>query len=237
MRNFQIAILYFCWISISTINCIAFRNYWVNGSESTSGKLKNDSESIASIIDFWKRQDRNVESQKDIVLLLGETNHGKSTISSFLTGSQLKAIEYADEFEIIGGNNNRIGSRPESLIDPTSGTMYYDCPGFDHTRGVKYEISNAYSLNKLLSATNSLKFVFVVDYSTVGSIASTYEFRKLIDNAFTVLKDVGKFMDGIAMVVTKVNDAYVERNGFQILEDDSAMIKNVVKFLKVVKNY
>lgn len=197
----------------------------------------------SSIMEFWKEQDKHFDlgTQKQVTLLLGSTGSGKSTTTLFLIGAELKSNETSEnEFAIID-DGHRISR--DSLISKTlipdlmvdkAGNAYYDCPGFEDTRPPKYEITIAYFLNKLLTFANSLKLVFVVNYSAVKKNEDRNAFLKFLRNTILLLKDVDQFSDGIAMVVTKASTETIRKNGVSIELDDAAMIRKVAHFLREV---
>lgn len=195
------------------------------------------SESSTSIYDFWKKQDKlfKLGTQKDVLLFLGITGSGKSTAALFISGANLTAVETfegSEEFYIID-ENKKIGGEttkshtliPDLMIEPKSGAAYYDCPGFQDTRSAAHDISIAYFLHKLMTFANSFKLVFVVNHSSVKRNENRGDFPNLVKNAVKLIKNVEHYSDGIALIVTKVEEPV----------NDSVVIKRVANYLEEVQ--
>lgn len=240
-----------CLQSIRTVNCTFFENdpdLIIDGSIELSNPvpMPEQTRNVAEpILNFWKEQDEKfqIETSDEVVLLVGNTGAGMSAATLFLTGDELVADEYLDSIKI-KDENGRIGEDslesetliPELIIDPETGTKYFDCPGFLDTRTLKYPIANAFLLNKLFNSVNSFKLVFVVNYPSVEPTSSSYYLMQMIEQALAVVKDFRKIADGIAMIVTKVDNTFVGRNNEVVLLDDAEVIRIIAKRLESLKN-
>lgn len=197
--------------------------------------------SLSDIFEFLEENSKNFKlgEQRDVVLVLGNTGSGKSTLTLLLTGVELIAIETdegSDEFVV--KDKNRLISSPEQttqsqtiipnlLIDSEYHTSYYDCAGFENSKGLEHDISVTYLIQKLLQYADSVKFVFTVAYSSVKIGGDRHDFKKLARHATALIKNLDKFRNAIALVVTKVETKI--SNG-QIVNDEK-IIENIAKFL------
>lgn len=172
-------------------------------------------------------------ANKDIVLILGNKGAGKTILSSFLT-SDAKSLTFENRVFGRKDGTGELKTVPETLIphlrfDTSTGSSFYDCPGFTATaRTLARDIVVKRSMYELLNFANKLKIVFVVSIASVQDASNPTEFVKLVDNAMQFIKDITKYKDGIALVVTKIDND--ERN-------DENVIDNIVTFLRETKNH
>lgn len=125
----------------------------------TPGESTN--ETLTEIFEYL--QDGNLltvidDNYKDIVLVIGNSGSGKSTLTQFIAGdsSKLVAVKLEDgQFEIEDAdskiNKMRIISKtnfPELVIDNRTNAAFYDCPVFDDTRSLAYDIVTTYLVNE-----------------------------------------------------------------------------------------
>lgn len=213
---------------------------FLNWNGASTGSVPNSNDDAASeIYEFWKEQDKSFHlgKQKDVVLFLGNTGAGKSTEALFVTEHALTAVVpsgNSDDTEdiYISDRHNKIGHETvkshtliPDLITDKSGIAYYDCPGFMDTRSPKHELTIAFFLNKLMTYAESFKLVFVVNHSSVKKGGHRDDFPALVRNAVKLVKDIEKYSEGIALVVTKVESRF----------NDTVVIRNVANFLEEVK--
>lgn len=182
---------------------------------------------------------------RDVVLVLGNTGSGKSTLIQWLRGnSQLLSIEVAKgtgEY-LITDNNNRIGNStttsqtlfPELILDGNS-NYFYDCPGFQDTRNATYDIAASFFIRKVIKHAKSVKLLFVVSYPSVRKGVDRIDFPKFLTHATKLVQNIEKFKDSIAMVVTKVDNSYIRTGRDFTLVDDAVIIKNIADFLLEVQ--
>lgn len=123
----------------------------------------------------------NMGPEKDRVLVLGETGSGKSFVSCILSNDptlEAKPDEVHGGLKIVD-KNGRVSTgpitvsktiAPDRLVDE-QGHAYFDCPGFDDTRGTAHDISASYFIKKLINHTTKLKLVFVLSYTDLVSTA------------------------------------------------------------------
>lgn len=209
-------------------------------------EIQTDSDSVQKIFDFLDACSKNftLGEQKDVVVVLGNTGSGKSTLTLLLTGVKLIAVEtdtgsgefvINDENDIISPPDKSTQSQtivPNLRIDTEHNTSYYDSAGFEDSRGVDHDLSVTYLIQKLLKFANSVKFVFTIPYSSVRIGGDRHDFKKLARHATALIKNVDKYRDSMALVVTKVETKV--SNG-QIVTDEKT-IELIGKFLEQTKS-
>lgn len=208
----------------------------------------SEQKSIESIVNFLKNLDESnwLRGDKNVTLILGNTGVGKSTLATLISNtSSLYSVGSAGEY--LYEDKNRISSTsttksfthiPELVRNVTSGVTYYDIPGFEDTRGLEYDLSLTYFLQKILRHGDMVKFVFVIDYGSVKKGGDRINFPKLAQYATTVIKNITKYRDGISMVVTKVDSNAVLQDDGETYKmvDDKTKKQIVTQFLAEVMN-
>ncbi|XP_065667223.1 uncharacterized protein LOC136087730 [Hydra vulgaris] len=150
---------------------------------------------------------------EDIIIVLGTTKSGKSTLINFLIGNRIVAVKQKfgktilvkEDDKIIGP---RIGIDAVSVTTlPTkwvvgnesciNGLILWDAPGFSDSRGEIQDITNSFYIKTLLRGVKSAKIVLVTDFldlynDNVSSFVSLLEsvtriFNEDISSAFQSL--------------------------------------------------
>lgn len=167
---------------------------------------------------------------KEVVITLGMTGEGKSTLLNFLAGKSFQAIKTAGQWklEILTGENyldgitpghtvNSTTSEPAYWYDTDNKRVYYDCPGFADTRvgenasaeikeiiNATHNIKNAYSIEKLFNAfQENVKILLVAAESSIQNKGVAF-----LDNNVRILeeffkKDIPKFGNLVCLIVTR----------------------------------
>jgi hypothetical protein len=117
----------------------------------------------------------SIDNIDTTVLLVGPTQVGKSTVVNYLAQNPL-TVRWGDlglflePAEIVNGiqNNLRVGqgmnattTKPNCWYDPTTRTLYWDCPGFEDTREFPQDVINAFFVNKLFISSKNVKTILV----------------------------------------------------------------------------
>ncbi len=114
---------------------------------------------------------------KNIVVFLGNTGSGKSTLINYLSEKELRADDFnnivlanLDDPSVMaigeGGDSETFLPR----FIPVGDLLFYDMPGFKDTRGTANNLVNACFIKSIIENANSSKLVFVVgmDEITAG---------------------------------------------------------------------
>jgi len=116
---------------------------------------------------------------KDIVLVVGNTGAGKSTLVNYLAGCRMREEMIPNSIDLgivaenpimeIGHGFPSKTEFPQMYKDPYTNLTYCDCPGFLDNRGASFEISNAYAIKRIALTAKSIKIVVLIDYHGLKS--------------------------------------------------------------------
>lgn len=208
-----------------------------------------DVDSMTSILEFMNSYAQKLRygDQKNVVLVLGNTGAGKTTLTSLLSGVELHSKEVVtgsgeyvivDERALISGVSTTVSKTeiPELMFNASNKVAYYDCPGFNDSRGVEHDISVSYLIKKLINFADSVKLVFAISFSAVRTgVGDRHDFMDLAKHAIDFAKNLERYRSGIALIVTKVENRYVTKNKQPHLVGDDKMIEAIAEFLKQAK--
>jgi predicted GTPase len=140
-------------------------------------KMKTEiSEGHNHITQQFANLDISIDDIDATVLLIGSTQVGKSTLVNYLAYNPL-IVRWGDlglfleHSEIINGrqNNLRVGqginattTKPNCWYDPTTRTLFWDCPGFEDTREFPQDVINTFYVNKLFISSKNVKTILVL---------------------------------------------------------------------------
>ncbi|KAL0210614.1 hypothetical protein RCL1_005050 [Eukaryota sp. TZLM3-RCL] len=105
---------------------------------------------------------------KDIIIFIGNTGSGKSTLVNFVAGKQV-VVDKNSRMNLVGdgvvmeGGINSVTSAPQFLATPIG--VVYDLPGFRDTNGTEANILHCALTKALLKAAKSVKVVLVASLS------------------------------------------------------------------------
>ena len=121
-------------------------------------------------------------SDKDVIVVLGNTGSGKSTFVNYLAGCQLEEKWIEGQLEPVlevlstasGGERDEVAPIGHSVsktfipqIVAVDRRVYCDCPGFRDNRGPEISIANAVNIKQALSQAQSLRMVVLVNYHSL----------------------------------------------------------------------
>jgi ribosome biogenesis GTPase A len=147
---------------------------------------------------------------KDIVVFLGNTGAGKSTLINYLSNKKLQVNTLGDivlenpgdaSAMAIGGGSNSQTFLPSYI--QSGNLLLYDLPGFMDTRGTAQSLINACFIKNIIEKARSTKLVFVGDIGQIttdrGASFKTLlsQTRKLIPNSKAPLETFS------SLVITK----------------------------------
>lgn len=144
----------------------------------------------------------------EVALILGDSGEGKSSILNYIAEVSLEAKfdEEINEFEIItqtpiyGAEINK-GSVSKTKM-PAGWEKYWDCPGFDDTRGPEIELINAFSIYKLTENAKNVKILLVISENTIKGNRSQ-SFLKVINNVANCFDQTNNLSQSLGLIVTK----------------------------------
>jgi energy-coupling factor transporter ATP-binding protein EcfA2 len=150
----------------------------------------------------------NSSKDKDIVVFLGNTGSGKSTLMNYLSNKNLKVD---DEDNIVLSNPSdssamRIGTgaRSETLLPrfvEIDNLRMYDFPGFGDTRGTSVSLVNACFIKHILERAKTVRLMFIAGYDEVTASRGAL-FKDLSNTAKNLLPD-DQIEECSALTITK----------------------------------
>ncbi|CAL8092059.1 unnamed protein product [Orchesella dallaii] len=177
---------------------------------------------------------------KSVILILGNTGSGKTTLSQLIAGnlSRLHGVLNSSNKLVIVNEDDMIGQigapsmksekiKPEYITNPLTNDSFYDCPGFDDNRGAGTDTAAMFSLKSITDSIKQAKFLFTVPHSSVRIGNDLLDFDLLTRHAARFLKNMSNTMESIGLIVTKVN-SYSSLGHY--LSDDE-ILGEIVDFL------
>ncbi|ETO03827.1 hypothetical protein RFI_33575, partial [Reticulomyxa filosa] len=136
-------------------------------------------------------EEAHVIKDQNVILFLGGTGVGKSTLIHFLAGSGLEeqtvdGVRHIAPVKIKKGplDNIRTSAREESetryitavpinlqemdLLVELDSVVLCDTPGFEDTNGPEYDVANGIGMIQALKSCKSIKPVILIDYTALG---------------------------------------------------------------------
>lgn len=155
-----------------------------------------------------------------VVLVIGQTGVGKSTLINYLSGARLTAVDDYGDFILhvenqvgeieIGHEATSKTTVPNKWHDQINDIIYWDCPGFEDTKGAEQDIANAFYIQRLFHNA-FLKILIVVQHTTLKEKRGS-AFSHLIGKLGALLKDFDHFKTAIALVVSKTPEEATKDN-------------------------
>lgn len=208
---------------------------------SSSSTAVSEIQKCLTLLDEGKN--KVVTNQTDIVFLLGMTGSGKTTLVKFLAtnNDRLHAEEVAENIGeyVINDLDDKISSStllsktifPELYIDSETQIAFSDGPGFSDTRGLSVDIAGAYFVHKVISESQKIRFILTINYSSVRRGMDRGDFLELLKHVLHLIKNVNPYLDSISLVVTKVDNQMMKKDGELVLVPDEIVLENIAKFL------
>jgi GTPase Era involved in 16S rRNA processing len=180
------------------------QKYDVNSLKNLSIPKANDLEEIFKAINYGYEKLSGILDKK-VVLVIGNTGSGKSTLVNYLTGKNLIADKpekstRKNEFHITSKDEVECKISHESAKscttipnrDASTSNVYWDCPGFKDTRGFKQDIVNQFYINNIFNKIEDIKVLVVIDEATLDSTKG-----KIFDELVTTLNQMFKNSDEV----------------------------------------
>ena len=128
---------------------------------------------------------------KHLLLVIGNTGAGKSTMVNYLAGCTMQLIKRCDagittgnpkkkiirtdpnskqpELMKIGHSNQSATFVPSSADAPELGLTFADCPGFLDNRGAEINIANSCNIKFLIDVSASVRVVVLINYASIAA--------------------------------------------------------------------
>ena len=176
--------------------------------------------------EYEKTLDKLIKPQSKIILLLGSTGSGKTTITTLLMNKQLNIKKYRSKYgkEIVLdlpgsgiGHTNKSETQYPKIHAFGSDLVICDCPGFEDTEGEEQEILHSLELWKLLQKShyqNKLKILIVASDENMKNEKGNYLQSKIYKRVENIFK--GTSLKGsIGLVVTKCYHKELSNNNYK----------------------
>ena len=182
---------------------------------------------------------------KDIIVFIGRTQAGKSTIHNLVTGGKLKIAHNnkadPNRANIILGNNEDndkravigVGYRSETSLPNIyeyQGQTYVDCPGFGDARGFVESVSNGLGIQKLLKSAKSVRLIAVaaeIDYQDRRPPLARHVYW--VKRLFIDLADFIVNLDDISKISFIISKASPDITKTDILKSTKSIMDSYIK--------
>lgn len=176
-------------------------------------------------------------NSSNIILVIGNTGSGKSTLIHYLAGDNSKlislespnpnVIDFIISDQLDPGRDSQFAtvSRtliPEAYVDDEQ-NVFCDTPGFGDTRNETVEIAATFLIKSVIKSALNIKVVMVVNYDSVAGY-NRDDFDNLLSRTSQLIKNVKKFKDSVSLVVTKAPSIRVRGRTVIDIHEDS--VKN-----------
>ena len=185
---------------------------------------------------------------KEVLMVLGNTGTGKSTLLNCLLGCEMKLVK-PKELGLLGVKKVVVvdpkSTRPEVVtighgkqshtfmpqivpdLDHTHGACC-DCPGFSDNRGAEINIANAINTRRILQQARGVKAVFLTDY--YGLLADRGRSIEAMANMclqmFGSVDNLRRHQSSVLLGITKA----------PLYEDDEPLTRSMVESLLAQEN-
>lgn len=192
--------------------------------DSNDKTSEEKSEDIKAISQLMKEGSEVLKDKEDnVVLLLGETGAGKSTLANIMCGRNVEVVFYEKLGKLVIATNEsndqdifRIahGAQSETRIPNKSkvgDVVIYDCPGFSDSEGGVQEIVNAFYVQRLFENATYARCVLVVSASDITEKRGK-DFVEVVEHLVKVFNDIGKFENSMSLVMTHAPSGMTKEN-------------------------
>lgn len=179
----------------------------------SSKKLQEDILNVLRNSDDLLKEFRRKIENKYVIIFIGNTRNGKSTLVNYIMGVPLVSFQEGDVFRIkqkgganlgptIGHGSLSHTTIPTVLpIQDKPDTVIVDAPGFDDNRGVLQEIINALYINQI-KYSKGVRFVLISDINNIVN-DNINNFLSFIDTVRTIMPDFIKLRRAVSIIFTK----------------------------------
>lgn len=230
--------------------CLAILSFSLITSKANVLKNQPKDEMLRHWLEYIHEQEENFDMgpESKAVIIMGNERSGKTTLSLLLTDGEMDGIQETDGRYHFTDQSDRIATGivsehrvPMLMVDYSSDTIYYDWMGFEVATGldcnmsIKHDILPSHFIKLLAKSTKSIKFVFTVSQSTLDPTEHMGTFLEFLLRATRLIKNVDKYHDAIAMVVTKVRGFYSKRIDSYDWHSEQMKIDRIAAYLELIK--
>lgn len=169
--------------------------------------------------------DAIVNNHSEVILVIGKTGAGKSTLVNYLTNiDKMRATLYKDptvtydegtlvldidDKEKQNFGSPRIGHRKDAETSVPNkwqsqdNVVYWDCPGFGDTAGPVQDIPNAFFIKKIFDTSTKIKLLVVIEFKDIKGKADSV--KLLTDSLGNLFNNINDIKHSLVLTVTKVN--------------------------------
>jgi len=158
-------------------------------------------------------------ADSDIILLLGETGAGKSSLIHYLAGSKMiqtringlnhimptdiknSALKKVNTSPFANSETRFISAVPIHIEETNEKVVICDTPGFEDTNGPEVDIANRYSIVNAVKNCKSVRIVFLVSYKSMGDRLKGL--RKLANTLIEMIAELNSHMKAFSYYFTK----------------------------------
>jgi energy-coupling factor transporter ATP-binding protein EcfA2 len=210
--------------------------------------LEDQLKETFELLDQYNGNEIDYKIGENVILLIGITGSGKSTVAQFLNNNEnLTAVKRNGAYLFVDGNkisdSTTISKTLIPELIPVIGTDFVvaDCPGFSDTRSVSHDIAATIFTNRLLKQVKNVKIVLVISHHALMQGIDRVAFTDTLGHIVEFIKNVPKYQQSIGLIVTKVENQMRENedeegNITYTLIPDYEMKENIIGFLQNVKN-
>lgn len=164
------------------------------------------------------------QDERSIVVVIGPTGSGKTTLYYALTGKPMKCfrdgirkrldpIQSEENFKIGHGGLSET-SIPGLKYNQETNIIYCDCPGFFDNRDDIHDITNSFAISHVLSQANKAKILLLTSHSDVTATRGKpiYDSCKIVEK---LIPKEEELRPSIGLIVTAIaSDDYVENGSY-----------------------
>ncbi|XP_065208860.1 uncharacterized protein LOC135837493 [Planococcus citri] len=175
-------------------------------------------EDIKKVFDLLAQGEAKMSTQpklENVTLIMGNTGAGKSTLTQRLSGNDNALMSIKDDLDYTinkldgTATNTSFATStttfPELVLDKNDTSIaYYDFPGYMDTRGTPNKLTSSYFMKKAVDKVKRIKILILINHFSLTNNNPTEDFINLFKHTTNFIKNIDKYKDAIALVVTKV---------------------------------
>jgi hypothetical protein len=168
-----------------------------------------------------------LDSNTEVVILLGNIGTGKSTLSKFLRNIPMD-VEMDEEQQLIfTDGESKIRSKksdmPKTIIpnvdvEEQTGTQVIDCAGYQDKISIDVDLLSGFFNRKIFESSKKIKILIVEEVSNLQGNANMQSFiQALTRTANLIGENLDSFKGSVGLIASKVYDIIKEEDAFSII--------------------